>query len=517
MKQSIFTDLVDVDNLKKMVESTYAASGIPVGIIDAHSGQIYAGAGWQRICTEFHRKNEELQQRCLESDTEIADKIQEGNSFAYKCKNGLWDIGIPIFCLEKHIATIFLGQFFYENEQPDRKFFVSQAKRYDLDLKLYLEALDEVPIFSKKKVETILEYNKSLAKFISNIASNAELLRRESEEKYRRLVDNMPAILYSYSSEKGGFNVYGKSEEILGYKPSYLMAYPFVWQKSIHPEDIQRVKQAIEQFEAGHDFAIEYRIKDRLGKWHWLHDRSIGGHDDSTKGTIEGLALDISEQKQARQALADSEQRLSDIIDFLPDPTWVIDIDGRVIVWNKAMEKITGIEKTDIIGKGDYAYAVPFYGKPRPILIDLVLNRDEQWEKEYIDLKENDGLLIESESFHPDMGDSGLYFAGTASRLYNSKGDIVGAIEIIRNITVAKRTAQDREQLIEELQEAISKIRTLSGLLPICASCKKIRDDKGYWNQIESYIRNHSEADFSHCICPECAKELYPDFDIHGD
>lgn len=62
----------------------------------------------------------------------------------------------------------------------------------------------------------------------------------------------------------------------------------------------------------------------------------------------------------------------------------------------------------------------------------------------------------------------------------------------------------------KELQEALVKVKTLSGLLPICSSCKRIRDDRGYWNQIEMYIRDHSEADFSHGLCPECAKKLYP-------
>jgi hypothetical protein len=83
------------------------------------------------------------------------------------------------------------------------------------------------------------------------------------------------------------------------------------------------------------------------------------------------------------------------------------------------------------------------------------------------------------------------------------------------DITVAKQLEQEREHLIADLQDALSKVRTLSGLLPICASCKKIRDDRGYWNQIESYIRKHSKAEFSHGICPECAKKLYPDLDIH--
>jgi hypothetical protein len=68
--------------------------------------------------------------------------------------------------------------------------------------------------------------------------------------------------------------------------------------------------------------------------------------------------------------------------------------------------------------------------------------------------------------------------------------------------------------MIVELEDALLKVKTLSGLLPICASCKKIRDDNGYWNQIESYIKAHSEAEFSHSICPNCAKKLYPDLDL---
>jgi PleD family two-component response regulator len=70
---------------------------------------------------------------------------------------------------------------------------------------------------------------------------------------------------------------------------------------------------------------------------------------------------------------------------------------------------------------------------------------------------------------------------------------------------------KEKEKLISELQEALAKVKTLSGLLPICSSCKKIRDDKGYWNQIETYIRQRSEAEFTHSICPKCAKMLYPE------
>ena len=75
-----------------------------------------------------------------------------------------------------------------------------------------------------------------------------------------------------------------------------------------------------------------------------------------------------------------------------------------------------------------------------------------------------------------------------------------------------RRAEEERERLIKRLQETLAEVKTLSGMLPICANCKKIRDDKGYWNQIEAYIGDHSEAEFSHGICPDCAKKLYPEF-----
>jgi len=75
-------------------------------------------------------------------------------------------------------------------------------------------------------------------------------------------------------------------------------------------------------------------------------------------------------------------------------------------------------------------------------------------------------------------------------------------------------TLDSLEKKNQELESTISEVKTLRGLLPICASCKKVRDDKGYWNQIDNYLETHSEVEFSHGLCPDCAKKLYPDFDI---
>jgi PAS domain S-box-containing protein len=103
------------------------------------------------------------------------------------------------------------------------------------------------------------------------------------------------------------------------------------------------------------------------------------------------------------------------------------------------------------------------------------------------------------------------------SLLTDENGEHTGMIGYTLDITDAKNLEQEREQLITKLEDALTKVKTLSGLLPICSSCKKIRDDKGYWNQIETYISRHSKAAFSHSICPECIKKLYPNIGRHQD
>jgi PAS domain-containing protein len=82
---------------------------------------------------------------------------------------------------------------------------------------------------------------------------------------------------------------------------------------------------------------------------------------------------------------------------------------------------------------------------------------------------------------------------------------------VVRDITARKQNEVERNQLIQDLHDALANVKSLSGLLPICASCKKIRDDKGYWSQVESYVEKHSDATFTHGICPDCIKKLYPD------
>ncbi len=106
-------------------------------------------------------------------------------------------------------------------------------------------------------------------------------------------------------------------------------------------------------------------------------------------------------------------------------------------------------------------------------------------------------------------------FIVTATPHRDAQGNQIGILECFQDITERRKLEKEKESLIEQLKETVEKVKTLSGFLPICANCKKIRDDKGYWKQVEAYISEHSEAEFSHSICPDCNAKYYDQLKKH--
>jgi len=153
--------------------------------------------------------------------------------------------------------------------------------------------------------------------------------------------------------------------------------------------------------------------------------------------------------KASESILRESEHRLNDIINFLPDATFVIDIEGRVITWNKAMEEMTGVKAADILGKGDYEYALPFYQERRPILINLVLEPDSEMERKYTGGVHKQGtmLITETELQRPDG--TSIILAARALPIREENGTVKGAIESIRDITFRKK-AENTIRISEE-------------------------------------------------------------------
>ncbi len=170
-------------------------------------------------------------------------------------------------------------------------------------------------------------------------------------------------------------------------------------------------------------------------------------------GTTQTLMtlLDITDCKRMEAALRESERRLADIIDFFPDATLVINKEGKVIAWNRAMEDMTGIKKEDMLGKGNHEYALPFYGERRNILVDLVLYPDKQSEKNYTAIQRIGDILL-GDSYAQNLFGN-MHLSGTASVLRDDNGEIIAAIECIRDNTERKRLEErlNRAEKMEAL------------------------------------------------------------------
>jgi len=155
-----------------------------------------------------------------------------------------------------------------------------------------------------------------------------------------------------------------------------------------------------------------------------------------------------------------------------------------------------------------------FYDNQRSTLSDLIIDNDLKRMDELYSVHGPSVLIphgLHAEGWYPNVGGKKRYLIFDASPIYDKDGELLGVVETLQDITVLKLMEEEKERLNVELTEALNQIKTLSGLIPICAACKKIRDDKGYWNQIESYLEEHSDAVFSHGLCPECFKEYFPE------
>jgi PAS domain S-box-containing protein len=117
----------------------------------------------------------------------------------------------------------------------------------------------------------------------------------------------------------------------------------------------------------------------------------------------------------------------------------------------------------------------------------------------------------EKSTFEISSEDNSVWHEVSMTRVMDRSGRETGKLIVVKDISERKTAELERERQFSELQETLSQVKQLRGLLPICAGCKNIRDDSGYWHQIEHYIKEHSEADFSHGLCPACARKLYPD------
>ncbi|MDZ7696339.1 MAG: PocR ligand-binding domain-containing protein [Deltaproteobacteria bacterium] len=222
--------ILDIPAIQSLMDDFFSLTQIGVAIIDI-KGTVLVATGWQDICTKFHRVHPETARHCVESDTLLSRGVEPGTFKLYRCKNQMWDMATPIIIGGKHLGNLFLGQFFFADEEPDRALFRDQARTYGFDEKVYLAALERVPRWEREKVNLVMTFYSKFARLIGDLShanvglakvvrERDALLRslKESERHYRGLVAHSNDIIWEFDMASQKFTFASDAvERILGY------------------------------------------------------------------------------------------------------------------------------------------------------------------------------------------------------------------------------------------------------------------------------------------------------------
>lgn len=186
-------------------------------------------------------------------------------------------------------------------------------------------------------------------------------------------------------------------------------------------------------------------------------------------------------------ALAQRSSEWTETVDALSDWVCIIDPDFRILRTNLAVESFLGLKREDVLGKTCYKIV---HGTDTHIAHCPVPKMVKTLKRAQTEVKLSDGRWL----------------SVTVDPLTDKRNRLTGAVHMARDITALREIQAEREALIRDLKKALSEVKTIKGLIPICAKCRRIRDDDGAWSSLETYVRNNLDTDFSHGLCPECAR-----------
>jgi len=362
-----FEDLVDIQVMREILQNLYAAAGIPSAIIDMR-GRVLAGAGWQRICLQFHRRHPEAQRLCVQSDIKVRAGAGPGRPFSiYECPHGLVDSCCPVVIEGEHLANVFTGQFLHV--PPDEEMigrFRAQAGRYGFDEADYLAALREVPVFSLRRHEAILAFLSGLAEQMANIGLNnlraQELKNRlqESEATYRSLFRNNHSVMLVIDPESG---------DIVDANPAARAFYGF------GSEDWKRLNITDINILSPDEVRTEMRRAKNGSRRHFLFRHRLASGEVRDVEVYSGPVLrrgrrllysiihDVTERLEAERRLRRSEKEWEQTFDAMQDIVTLQDRERRIVKANKAAREFFGAGRDGLCGR--FCYDL-FRGVDRP-------------------------------------------------------------------------------------------------------------------------------------------------------
>ncbi len=335
-----FSQLVDLEKIRLLLEAHFRITGMVSAILDTDEN-ILVAVGWQDICTRFHRANPATSARCRESDAFIKPRLHDFSDgfLEYKCRNGLWDVAMPIFIGREHLATIFTGQFFYDDDKPDLDFFRAQAREFGFDEAEYLSALNRVQVCTRAQVRSVMDYYRVLVQMIAemgllNLKLTAEVAERErakkefqesrdsfskditkrkraeqelreSRAKYQAIVDSFDGLIYICSQD---YRVKFMNKKLID-RTGYDAVGEFCF-KALHDRDSVCPWCMHARVFKGESACFEvFSPKDK--RWYYVVNIPIYYADGSM--SKHSMIIDINERKVAEEQLKQREHQLEEL------------------------------------------------------------------------------------------------------------------------------------------------------------------------------------------------------------
>ncbi len=317
------SDILDLDIVQELVDKFCKISGIALGVIDT-KGKVLAKGAWQEVCTKFHRAHPDSCKLCIESDTILSKNISEGRFKRYRCKNNMVDIATPIIIGGNHLGNLFLGQFFYDDEEFEEDVFVKQALRYGYNAVDYFTSLAKVPRVSHEEIESLMSLLSFFAGILGSLSySNLKLansleVRKKMETellKKQTILEEAQRIGKSGSWELDittntlewsaeVFRIFEINPETMG------VTYETFFDR-VHPDDRELVDRAYrESVQNRNSYDVDHRLLLPDGRIKYVSEHGITYYDD--KGIplrSVGTVRDMTRRKKVEQELIKEKER----------------------------------------------------------------------------------------------------------------------------------------------------------------------------------------------------------------